>query len=178
MIYSNLFKMSHQSNAEAVLEFTVGAGQQVATNPSPMSKDEVKFIGKMILDEVLELYATVMDPEEAKKSLGESLDKAKCVERVDGTDVNNVVAEQADALVDIWYYSLNAACKKGVNLSSLFDIVQAANMAKKDPATGTFLKREDGKIIKPPGWTPPDVAKEIVRQKEQGAFKAETNGCA
>lgn len=32
-------------------------------------------------------------------------------------------ADQADALVDIYYYSLNAACKKGVNLSSLFDIV-------------------------------------------------------
>lgn len=32
-------------------------------------------------------------------------------------------ADQADALIDIYYYSLNAACKKGVNLSSLFDIV-------------------------------------------------------
>ena len=52
----------------------------------------------------------------------------------------------ADALVDIWYYSLNAAAKKGV----MFDIVQAANMAMKDPVTDTFLKREDGKIIKPP----------------------------
>jgi predicted HAD superfamily Cof-like phosphohydrolase len=32
-------------------------------------------------------------------------------------------AEQADALVDIYYYSLNAACKKGMNLSALFDVV-------------------------------------------------------
>ena len=54
--------MSTQSNAEAVLEFTLGAGQAVASTPSPMSKEEVKFIGKMILDEVLELYATVMEP--------------------------------------------------------------------------------------------------------------------
>ena len=61
-----------------------------------------------------------------------------------------VVAEEADELVDIWYYSLNVAAKKGVNLSSLFDIVQATNMAMKDPVTDTFLKRENGKIIKPP----------------------------
>ena len=97
---------------------------------------------------------------------------------MDGSDETEMVANQADALVDIRYYSLNAAAKKGVNLSSLFDIVQAANMAKKDPVTGTFLKREDGKIIKPQGWTLPDVAKEISRQKEHGAFKPTNNGCA
>lgn len=38
--------------------------------------------------------------------------------------------------VDIYYYSLNCAAKKGVNLSSIFGIVHAANMAKRDPATG------------------------------------------
>jgi hypothetical protein len=63
-----------------------------------------------------------------------------------------VIAEQADALVDIYYYSLNCASKKGVNLSSIFGIVHAANMAKRDPATGQFLRRADGKIIKPEGW--------------------------
>merc|ERR1719402_2158140 len=134
-----------------------------------MTKDEVKFI---------ELFATVMDPQEAKEVLADTVKKAESVDRIDPKDQNEVVAEQADALVDIWYYSLNAAAKKGVNLSSLFDIVQAANMAKKDPVTGTFLKREDGKIIKPVGWAPPDVAKEIARQKDQGAFKQQTNGCA
>lgn len=159
-----------KSNAEDVLEFTVGAGQEVASEPTEMTKDEVKFIGKMILDEVLELYATVMDPEEAKETLRETLANAKSVPRVEKVDENTIVSEQADAFVDIWYYSLNAACKKGVNLSSLFDVVQAANMAKRDPATGVFLKRDDGKIIKPEGWTPPDVAAEIQRQREAGAF--------
>ncbi len=59
---------------------------------------------------------------------------------------------QADALIDVYYYSLNAAAKKGINLSAIFKIVHAANMAKRDPATGKFLKRDDGKIIKPAGW--------------------------
>merc|ERR1719402_555208 len=126
-----------------------------------MTKDEVKFI---------ELFATVMDPQEAKEVLADTVKKAESVDRIDPKDQNKVVAEQADALVDIWYYSLNAACKKGINLSAVFDIVQAANMAKKDPETGKFLKRADGKIIKPKGWQPPDVVAEMDRQREEGAF--------
>ena len=66
-----------------------------------MSKEEVKFIGKMILDEVLELYATVMEPQEAKQALSEALEKAKSMPRVDRSDETEVVTEQADALVDI-----------------------------------------------------------------------------
>jgi predicted HAD superfamily Cof-like phosphohydrolase len=31
-------------------------------------------------------------------------------------------------------------------------------MAKVDPATGKVIKRADGKVLKPEGWTPPDVA--------------------
>jgi len=75
-----------------------------------------------------------------------------------------------DALVDVYYYMLNAACKKGVNLSSVFGTVHAANMAKRDPETGKFLKREDGKIVKPRGWQPPDIEAEIRRQTREGAW--------
>jgi hypothetical protein len=74
--------------------------------------------------------------------------------------------------VDVYYYSLNAACKKGVNISTVFDIVHGANMAKRDPATGQFIKREDGKIIKPEGWQGPDIKQEIARQMEHGSFTA------
>jgi hypothetical protein len=65
---------------------------------------------------------------------------------------------------------LNAAAKKGVNLSALFHIVHGANMAKRDPATGQFLKRADGKIIKPTGWQETDIKAEIVRQFAQGSW--------
>merc|ERR1712008_342330 len=81
-----------------------------------------------------------------------------------------VIGEQGDALVDIWYYSLNAMAKKGVNLSSIFDLVHSANMAKRDPATGRFEKRDDGKIVKPKGWRAPNVGQEIKRQQDQGSW--------
>jgi len=31
------------------------------------------------------------------------------------------------------------------------------NFAKIDPATGRVNKREDGKVLKPEGWTPPEL---------------------
>ena len=64
---------------------------------------------------------------------------------------------------------------KGINLSSIVGRVHAANMAKRDPETGKFLKRADGKIIKPKGWTPPNVEAEIQRQLKEGSFE-EING--
>merc|ERR1712139_728342 len=82
------------------------------------------------------------------------------------------IAAQADALVDIQYYMLNCAAKKGINMSSLFGVVHAANMAKRNPETGRFEKRADGKIIKPPGWQPPDVEAEVRRQCKEGAWTA------
>lgn len=52
----------------------------------------------------------------------------------------------------------------------MFHVVHAANMAKRDPQTGKFIKREDGKIIKPMGWVPPNVEGEIERQVKVGAW--------
>lgn len=45
-----------------------------------------------------------------------------------------------------------------VPFDAIWDLVQKANVGKADPATGKFRKREDGKVIKPEGWTPPDAA--------------------
>ena len=165
-----------KSDAEHVREFTGGAGQPTPDRPEPMTDSETKFIAKMIIDETLELLATIMPPTEQKATLKAMIDAAKDVpqdrfEHGDATrNAIDKAAAQADALVDIYYYSQNAACKKGMNLSSVFGLVHAANMAKRDPETGQFLKRADGKIIKPAGWTAPDVEGEIARQHREGAW--------
>merc|ERR1719411_2180964 len=112
----------------------------------------------------MELNATVMGPQEAKRVMGNMVQQAACVPQVKTANQHELIGEQADALVDIWYYSLNAAAKKGVNLSSVFDLVHSANMAKVNPTTGKCMKRPDGKIIKPPGWTAPNVTAEMERQ--------------
>ena len=151
---------------DQVREFTLGAGQRSPDYPEVMTKAEVEFISKMILDEVMELMATVVEPAKAKATLTRLIAESKDIPQ----ETVCRIADQADALVDIQYYILNCGCKKGLNLSKLFDVVHAANMAKRDPATGTFLKREDGKIIKPVGWQPPDIEAEIERQLTHGSW--------
>ena len=128
------------------------------------------FLSKMMLDEIMEFTATVAGPEESKAALKGFIDASKDIPQGQSSSEVGQIAEQADALVDSYYYSQNAACKAGMNLSSVFAAVHAANMAKRDPATGEFLKREDGKIIKPKGWQPPDIEAEMRRQVEQGSF--------
>lgn len=49
-----------------------------------MSQSEVDFIGKMILDEVMELFATVLPPAEAKKSLKSFIQTSKDIAQLDG----------------------------------------------------------------------------------------------
>ncbi len=65
----------------------------------------------------------------------------------------------ADGLADLIYVSLGAAVTYGIDLRPVWDEVHRSNMAKQGGAT-----RADGKILKPEGWTPPDVAGVLARQ--------------
>lgn len=166
-----------QSDSMHVREFTAGAGQPVPNHPIPMTAPQVDFITKMVLDEVMELLATVYPPAVAKAKLVEMIQQSKDLPQEDFSAQPteelkglHMAAAQADAMVDVYYYMQNAACKQGMNLSSIFDIVHGANMAKRDPKTGEFIKRADGKIVKPEGWQAPDVEGEIIRQSREGSF--------
>lgn len=77
------------------------------------------------------------------------------------------IYERADGYIDAIYFGLGGLVEMGIDPDPLFQLVQAANMAKVWP-DGTVHKREDGKILKPPGWQAPDeqIAEEINRQLE------------
>ena len=64
----------------------------------------------------------------------------------------------ADAIANSIYVLVGTALEYGIPLDRVWAAVQAANMAKVDPATGLVRKRADGKILKPDGWQPPDIA--------------------
>jgi predicted HAD superfamily Cof-like phosphohydrolase len=161
--------MENISDAVLVRQFTEESGTVIPNNPQLMNKEEVNFIIKMVLDEMMELYATVEEPENAKLEMIKMIIDSKNIQKETGEE-KELIASQADALVDNLVYCYNASAKKGVNLSSIFKIVHQANMNKRDPTTGKFLRREDGKIIKPNGWKAPDITAEIERQFKEGFF--------
>ena len=65
--------------------------------------------------------------------------------------------EMADALADMIYIAVGTANVMNIPLDKVWAEVQRSNMAKVDPETGKVKKREDGKVLKPEGWTPPQI---------------------
>lgn len=70
---------------------------------------------------------------------------------------NRSLVEVADALADLMYFVAGTALCYGIDLEAVLEEVHRSNMAKLQP-DGTVARREDGKVLKPEGWTPPDVA--------------------
>jgi predicted HAD superfamily Cof-like phosphohydrolase len=46
---------------------------------------------------------------------------------------------------------------KGYDVDGAWAEVARSNLAKIDPTTGKVIKRPDGKVLKPEGWTPPSL---------------------
>jgi predicted HAD superfamily Cof-like phosphohydrolase len=64
--------------------------------------------------------------------------------------------EQLDALVDILVVTIGAIHSAGFNAEGAWKEVMRSNFAKIGE-DGKVRKREDGKVLKPTGWTPPDL---------------------
>jgi predicted HAD superfamily Cof-like phosphohydrolase len=66
--------------------------------------------------------------------------------------------EQLDALIDILVVTIGAIHSMGADGEGAWREVMATNFAKIDKETGKVRKREDGKVLKPIGWTPPNLS--------------------
>ncbi len=67
------------------------------------------------------------------------------------------VVEELDAIIDLLVVIIGYGLSRGFPMVEAWDEVLRSNMAKIDPLTGTVLRRADGKILKPVGWTAPDL---------------------
>jgi hypothetical protein len=65
--------------------------------------------------------------------------------------------EQLDACMDMIWVILGYCKMKGWNVYGAWDEVARSNLEKIDLQTGKVIKREDGKVLKPEGWTPPKL---------------------
>lgn len=65
--------------------------------------------------------------------------------------------EQLDALLDFIVVTTGAIHSAGMDGEGGWKEVMRTNFAKIDKDTGKVRKREDGKVLKPLGWTPPDL---------------------
>ena len=65
--------------------------------------------------------------------------------------------EQLDACMDMIWVILGYCHMKGYNVKGAWDEVARSNLSKINPETGKVIKRQDGKVLKPDGWTPPQL---------------------
>jgi len=123
--------------ADQVREFHLAFGLPVAQQPAAdLSPGEVTLRQDLIEEEVAELRQAA--------------------------ETGDLVAV-ADALADIVYVAYGTAWVYGIGLDDVLDEVHASNMTKLG-ADGRPLHRADGKVLKGPGYRPPQIAGVLARQ--------------
>jgi predicted HAD superfamily Cof-like phosphohydrolase len=70
---------------------------------------------------------------------------------------DNDKLETLDALIDILVVTIGAVHSMGADAEGAWKEVMRTNFAKIDKDSGKVRKREDGKVLKPIGWEPPDL---------------------
>jgi predicted HAD superfamily Cof-like phosphohydrolase len=94
-------------------------------------------------------------PEEEVRDMRRALIFEEVIEYIEAED-NDDIVEIADALADLVYVCIGACISYGIPFDAVFKEVQRSNMSKlgKD---GKPMYREDGKVLKGPDFTEPDI---------------------
>jgi predicted HAD superfamily Cof-like phosphohydrolase len=112
--------------------FLSAVGQETPATPQKTISDQAQLYKQLIEEEVTEFW------------------EAEAV----GDDV-----EEIDACFDMIWVIVGYMKSRGWDCEGIWDEGAKSNLSKIDPVTGLVRKREDGKILKPEGWQPPDFKK-------------------
>ena len=63
-----------------------------------------------------------------------------------------------DGIADSIWVMVGYALSRGWDIKGAYDEVARSNMSKVDKASGKLIKREDGKVLKPESYSPPDLS--------------------
>ena len=94
-------------------------------------------------------------PSKEIRDLRKSLLEEEWTEYLEGEQADDIV-EIADALADIIYIAYGTAVAYGIPMDKVFAEVHRSNMSKLGE-DGKPIYRDDGKVLKPATWSPPDI---------------------
>lgn len=97
-------------------------------------------------------------PDFPTRSLRLALIREELAELEEAIDAEDIV-QIADALGDLLYVVYGAALAFGVDLEPVFAEIHRSNMTKRGGPV-----REDGKVLKPTTYSPPDLAPILAAQ--------------
>lgn len=145
-------------HAARIRAFMLKADQDTPDAPTIPDEDIRILRAKLILEEALEtvraLGVTVRQADDGPVSAKDAILRFSAEGEV---DLEGVV----DGCADISVVTIGTLIAFGVDDEPILEEVDRANLRKFAPGS---YRREDGKWIKPPGWTPPDILGVLERQ--------------
>lgn len=105
---------------------------------------------------------SVCEFNEQQLNMYHTLIKEETKELQEAFNANDKI-EILDALIDIIVVTVGAINSMGANGEGAWDEVMRTNFAKIDSVTGKVKKREDGKVLKPAGWTAPNLTDFVLK---------------
>lgn len=137
------------------------AGQEIGSSPHVPPDNHphgVRFRARLIVSEVFELLEACFDTSSRRRSYAFEAAKMSVDEFLEEAPINVDLVSAADALADIDYTVEGARVAWGIDGVPIWREVHRSNMAK---FGGPVV---DGKLMKPAGWTPPDIEGELRKQ--------------
>lgn len=123
----------------------------VATGAPSVARDRVHMRMALIAEEFAELVAAIYG-----ERAGARVEAAFTAAVAEDDGARDAVGA-ADALADLVYVVYGMALECGTPLPAVLAEIHASNLSKPG-ADGAPILREDGKVLKGPGYVPPDVA--------------------
>ncbi len=99
-------------------------------------------------------------PPSKESKLRHTLIEEEMKETLEGIEEGNL-AKIADGIADSIVVLLGTGISYGIDVRPIWNLVHESNMKKGGGGT-----REDGKTLKPEGWKPPNIDKELRRQQD------------
>lgn len=149
-----------------VRQFMQNAGQATPEAPTIPDAETRVLRAKLILEEALETAKALGVGVRLATDEGQEVDFSH-VDHLDFYADGDVDLEGvADGCADISVVTVGTLIAFGLDDEPLLEEVDTANLRKF--AEGSY-RRADGKWMKPPGWTPPDIRGVIDRQAAVGS---------
>lgn len=139
-----------------VREFHATYALPIATDAPSVDRERVHMRMSLIAEEFAELVGAVYG-QAAGALIEEAFAAAFTVD-----DGARDAVEAADALGDLVYVIYGMALECGIPLREVLAEIQASNLSKLGP-DGLPVYREDGKVLKGPGYFRPDIAGVLAR---------------
>ena len=137
-----------------------------AVRPTVIPDERVRLRASLIAEEFAETMASLFDLDEhptSAWSLGTIRLQAALQYICEHAPIRVNMSGLADGLADLDYVVEGTRLEMGIDGGPIAAEVHRANMSKVGGPVA-----ENGKRLKPPGWTPPDIAGELRRQGFEG----------